>query len=466
VKRLIETPMSLTRRDLLLKTVFGAGFLGLRALATGLPISFLANPRKALAGISGGDPPPACATNPNAQYLILATSGGGDPVNANLPGTYNVGGSGPKILHPSAWQTGTSLSLGSVKTTAAAPWAALPQGMLNQTCVFHHGTYTLVHADEPQVMSLMGSANDMLVSLIAKQLASCLGTIQTQPVALGPEEVSFGGQPLPNLPPTALATMLASETGPLANLITMRDNDLRSIEALIKADGNSAQQAFVDSYATSRDEVRMLSQSLIGQLGALKDNTQASQLQAALILIQMNVAPVMVVHLDFGGDNHSDTGLATEMTNTESTLANLGTFWQQLQTTGTGNQISMATLNVFGRTLATNGSSTITSADGRNHNPNLHSMVMIGAPFAGSIIGGVEPVSASTQNGLIPSPDYAAMSIDPSTGAGVPAGGGAVQFDETFQSAALTLATGLGVSASYLADNIIGGQVIPAALAS
>ena len=41
--------MELSRRQLLLSTLFGAGAVGLRALATGLPASFLLSPRKALA---------------------------------------------------------------------------------------------------------------------------------------------------------------------------------------------------------------------------------------------------------------------------------------------------------------------------------------------------------------------------------------------------------------------------------
>jgi hypothetical protein len=463
VKRLIETPAQLSnlnRRELLLKTVFGAGFLGLQSLATGLPIAFLANPRKALAANPSG-PPAACSTNPNAQYLILSTSGQGDPVNTNAPGTYED----PKIGHPAdPSMKATSMTVGTTQTTAAAPWAALPQAMLNQTCFFHHGTYTLIHADEPNVMSVMGdvSQNEMLVSMIAKQMATCLGTIQQQPITLGGTGITFGGQPLPVLPPTSLSTMLASPTGPLGQLTAMRDQTLDAVHALVKAAGNSAQQAFITNYATSRDQVRHLSQSLIGQLSAISDNSEASQLQAALILIQMNVAPVMVVGLDFGADNHTDQNLANETANTVSTLATLGTFWQQLQTMGLGSQVSIASLNVFGRTMDAS-----TSIDGRGHNPNHHVMFMTGQPFAGSIIGGVEPDSnqpgqSAAQGGA----DYTAMSIDMNTGVGVPSGGGNIPFNETFQSAAKTLAAGIGVSQTAVSQNITGGSVINAALAN
>ena len=69
--------MSISRRHALLATLFGAGGVGLRALATGLPVSFFLNPRKAMAG--GADA--ACAiTSSKAQYVIFSTSGQGDPI--------------------------------------------------------------------------------------------------------------------------------------------------------------------------------------------------------------------------------------------------------------------------------------------------------------------------------------------------------------------------------------------------
>ena len=46
----------ITRRNAILSTLFGTGLIGLRAIATGLPASFLLNPRRALAG----DPMPPC----------------------------------------------------------------------------------------------------------------------------------------------------------------------------------------------------------------------------------------------------------------------------------------------------------------------------------------------------------------------------------------------------------------------
>src|SRR5256885_1219106 len=83
--------MLITRRDMLLSTLFGTGYVGLRSLATGLPASFLLGPRRALAqGM-----PAACAASDKAQFVIFNTSGAGDPINANAPGTYDD----PNIAH-------------------------------------------------------------------------------------------------------------------------------------------------------------------------------------------------------------------------------------------------------------------------------------------------------------------------------------------------------------------------------
>ena len=63
---------------------------------------------------------------------------------------------------------------------------------------------------------------------------------------------------------------------------------------------------------TSEPQARNISQSLLGSLATIKDNTIDSQIMAAITLIQMKVSPVVAIHIPFGGDNHHDTGLAAE----------------------------------------------------------------------------------------------------------------------------------------------------------
>jgi hypothetical protein len=449
----------MNRRNLLLNTLFGAGWVGLRSLATGLPVSFLLNPRRAVA-----------QTGPKPQYLIFSTSGNGDPVNANVPGTYNVPGVTTQPLHPPSWTTPTNLTIGSTTYGVAAPWAQLASAagtglnpVVDNTVFFHHGTYTLVHAFEHNVLSLMGatSNDDMMVSLFAAQLGPMLGTVQTQPVSIGSsgssETLSFQGRPQPNLTPTALATTLAnplpkSPLGPLGMLQHIRDHDLDALNAMAKAEGNSYQQAFIDQYALSQNQVRALSQNLMSALSNLADNSPTSQIAAAIILIQMNVAPVIAIHIPFGGDNHNDPMLNNETTQTTSGVGSIFSIQQQLAAAGLQDKVSYAMLNVFGRNLLPPQ-----GINGRNHLGNHHCSVMIGSGFKGSVIGGIERSGS----------DFIAQSIDSTSGAGVANGAGDVPFNATLTSMAITLGKGLGIDPAFLSANIgasVGAKFIKAGL--
>jgi hypothetical protein len=441
--------MELSRRRLLMNTLFGAGLIGLRSLATGIPLSILANPRKALAGGN-----PGSSGNTAAQYIIFASSGSGDPINANVPGMYL----NPQIGHPTdPSMAATSLTLAGKSFTAARPWSQLPQALLDRTVFFHHGTYTVVHPDEGKVLALEGNVagNEMFVSLLASQLAPQLGTVQTEPIVLGPrntsEDITFQGRPQPILSPSALASLLAPPTGPLGTLTSLRDQDLNRLNALFKSSGNKAQGAFIDQYVQSQAQVRALSESLLTTLEGIADNSAASQVTAAVTLIRMKAAPVVSINIPFGGDNHVDTGLATETAQTVTGVATLGQIWSQLVAAGIQDQVSFLSLNVFGRTLAAS-----TSTNGRQHNENHHAAVMFGAGFQGGVIGGVEPVQG----------DFGAMSINSATGAGVPNGGGDIAFGNTLQSMGVTFGAGAGIASSFLTQNIAGGSIVPGALAT
>lgn len=441
--------MKTTRRRFLMQTLFGAGMLGLRSLASGIPIAVLADPRRALAaGAREG------AGSAAPQYLIFASSGSGDPINANVPGMYL----NPAVGHPAGpTMTPTQLKLAGKTYTAALPWAQLPQPLLDRTCFFHHGTYTVVHPDEVQVLALGGSVagNEMLVSMLAAQLAPVLGTVQVEPIVLGPrsasEDITFQARPQPILSPSSLAALLAPPNGALGQLTSLRDSTLNQLNALVKSEGTRAQAAFIDSYAQSQAQARNLSQSLLSTLSGITDNSPSSQITAAVTLIRMNTSPVVSLNIPFGGDNHSDASLTNESAQTVVGVANLAQLWSELTAAGVQDKVSFLSLNVFGRTL--NAS---TSANGRQHNGNHHAAVMFGPAFKGSVIGGVEPVSG----------DFGAMSLSSSTGAGVAGGAGDVPFNQTLQSMALTLGTAVGVAPAVLAQNISRGKVITPALAS
>ena len=435
------------RRQVLMSTLFGAGYVGLRALATGLPASFLLNPRKALAD----NPSPMCAAPSQAQFILFNTSGNGDPINASVPGTYED----PKIVHSSdPTMAPTSLTLSGAQYTAAAPWATLPQNVLDRTVFWHIMTNTPVHPKEPDVLKLMDStlADEMLPSILAQQLAPCLGTIQSQPISLGAaspsEGLTYGGQALPIIPALALKATLTNPTGPLTTLQPLRDQTMNQLYDLYKNGANKAQQTYIDSLVTSQQQVRGIKQSLLDQLSTIRDNTTASQIVAAIALIQMKVTPLIAIHIPFGGDNHRDIALAAETAQTVAGVASIASLMAQLQTAGLQDQVTLMSLNVFGRTIGPG------NTDGRQHNQNHQVSFTIGKPFKGGVIGGVTPMMG----------DYGCLPIDSKTGAGSTSGD--IQPVASLASYGQTLLAAVGVDPTVITTQIPSGAVIQGALAT
>jgi Protein of unknown function (DUF1501) len=431
----------ITRRQALLTTLFGTGMIGLRALATGLPASLLLNPRRALADV----PASGCPDPSKAQFIIFNTSGQGDPINANVPGTYED----PKVVHsadPS--MAPTKLQIAGKTYTAAAPWAQLPQAVLDRTCFWHLMTNTPVHPKEPDVLKLMGAtaAGEMLPSLLAKQLSSCLGTIQAQPLCLGAttpaEGLSFGGSALPIIPALALKSTLTSPAGPLTDLQPLRDDTLNQLYDLYKNGATPAQQAYIDSLVTSQREVRNLDQTLLDSLSSIQDNSPASQVLAAVTLIRMKVSPVISIHIPFGGDNHRDLALADETSQTVAGVQTIASLMQLLSSAGLSDRVLFASLNVFGRTLGP------ANTDGRQHNENHQVSVTIGKSILGGVVGGLVPVNQ----------DYGATAVDSKTGAS--GANSDIAAVDTLASYGKTLLSAVGVDSTTIANQISSGKVV------
>ncbi|AKU99127.1 hypothetical protein AKJ09_05791 [Labilithrix luteola] len=419
-----------TRRNFLLTSLFGAGLVGLRSLATGLPISFLLNPTRAMAD----EPPPA------AQFLILSTSGTGDPINANAPGTYDLTFA-QKALHPASdAMAATPISLGGKSWNAARPWSTLTT--LDRTQFFHHATLTNNHSDQQKVMSLMGATknNEMAVSIYSAYLQTVLGTIQAQPIALDREVITFAGATVPRLAPSALTRLLAAESaGLFTDLQKIRDADLNRINDVLKAKGTNVQRKYLDDYATTQTQVRQIPQDLQELLAKIRGNEADDQATAAAILIKMKVSPVVVMHVPFGGDNHSDDKLDDESDQTVTGVATINKLMATLKSLGIQDQVTFATLNVFGRSLAQG------ALAGRSHWSNHHTALVIGKPFKPGVIGGLVPIGD----------DLGAAPID--SGSGNAADGGDIPAVDSLGSFAKTLGRGLGVPQAVLDESIRGG---------
>ncbi len=180
------------------------------------------------------------------------------------------------------------------------------------------------------MLKLMGAtyAGEMLPSLLAKQLAPCLGTIQTQPhqhrrdvAGRGAELRRRGAAHHPG----AGAQGDADEPGRAARQPAgaARSDAGAALRPLQATTRRPAQKAYIDSLVTSQTQVRNINQSLLAALGSIKDNSANSQILAAVTLIQMKVTPVIAIHIPFGGDNHRDVGLAAETTQTVSGVATI-----------------------------------------------------------------------------------------------------------------------------------------------
>lgn len=473
--------MRITRRQGLLG-LFG-GSLGLQAFVTGLPTWYLLNPRRATAQ----DLQCAITARENLQYLIMSVSSNGDPLNCNVPGTYEA----TTIVHPTQTEVEqVPLTIGGQTFGAALPWAdpsvlsptdmamgvatpatgQLSSAVLARTAFFHHRTGTTVHGDQPKVMKLLGdmSGGEMAVSAYAKHLSTCFGTVQAAPIAVGArgnssELVSFAGRTLPSISPTQLKQLLTgSKSDPLVKARTLRDQALNQLNQMAKDDGSTLQKQFLDKLATSQTQVRALADQLSTTLASITADDVNGQALAAAALISANVTPVVTIHLSFGGDNHTDTNLQAEADQHVSGVKGIQTVMNALGTLTDSagvkltDRVTFATMNVFGRNL--NGIQKVTDRTGRDHYGNHSVMVLIGKNVKSSVVGGV--VAAS--NGV-----YSAGDIDSATGGQVT--GGDISATKSQASAVRTLGAALGIPDTVAAGDYTagaGGKVVTGALAN
>lgn len=428
--------------------LFGAGYVGLRAMATGLPAWFLANPREA----SAQDMECALTNVDRAQFLVMSCASAGCPINCNVPGTYEHSA----IIHPSQAEfAATQMSLGDKTVTAARIWSDfLSDGARARANFFHHVTSATVHGDHPKAMKLLGKTanNEMLPSILAKHLAPCLGTVLTEPVAVGLqgnglEQISFAGRPLASISPLQLKELLTGDQqNPLVGLRALRDSTLDELNAMFKATGTREQRAFLDALAGSQAQVRQLAESLSETLTAIVDDGVAGQSLAAAALISAKVTPVVTLRVPFGGDNHEDGNLYDEWfqgkdhNDSKTGVRGIQTVLNGLESLGLSDRATFATMNVFGRDLS--GTPKVNARSGRDHFGNHSIMLMIGKNIEPGVTGGVSVI----QNGV-----YGASAIVSESG--VASDSGDIARADTHIAAAKTLGVALGIEPSALDPN-------------
>lgn len=447
----------MTRRQALLTALFGAGGIGLRSLATGLPTAFLLNPKKAMA---------EAAAAPGVrvpQYLILSTTGSGDPINCNAPGAYGYANVTNAPQFDKAMGGGSNdLTLGGTSYKAANVWATLPPAVLDRTTFFHHATQTIVHPDEPKVLRCFDNIRtDPVAAMVALANQPVLGTIQREPVSLGGDLFVAQGKAVPNLSPLALQQTLLNPTGTannlnlLTNLQAMRDQDLDALNAVFKASGSKAEQAYLDKLALSQSQVRQISQSLINTLASIKDNSTDAQMIAACVLFRMNVTAAVGIHVSWGGDNHVDSMWRSEVGQHTSALASLNNLFKTYLPGAGGaddlsDKVTFATMQVFGRVLNSDPSQA-----GRAHNGQHSVGLMIGKNVKSGVVGGLVTNQAGTP---ICAPfDSATGTINP---------GGDVQLADSLCSYGRTIGGACGMADTTVANVINTGSMVKGALVS
>jgi len=430
------------RRDAL-KLLFGASGVGLTALATGLPASFLLRP---LAPVKGQ----AACDAAKGQYLIMSISGNGDAVNANVPGSYAF----PDIVHaadPS--MAATPMMLGGNSVTGAKIWSTLPQTVLDRTAFIHHSTLTNNHPNLPKVMRMMGATvrSEMIASIAAKHLSGCFQTVQQAPVSVGAGTTfTYAGRNLPNLLPTALRDLLGNDASALGGLQKLRDSAVDQIYGVLKTNGTRAQLSYLDNLVQSRTQARSISQDLLAMLAQITSDKEPGQITAAVALIKMNVAPAMLVRFAFGGDNHTDNLLMErEVPEQTAGVGYIATLMQALKDNGLEDKVTFAMMNVFGRTLKKKGT------EGRDHWAGHHVTVMIGKNVKAGVIGGLVPTMAND--------DYIAGGIDSTTG--MLSATGDIPPEQTLASTGKTFNALLGVPNDVIESSMTSGKVIAAAVA-
>ncbi|MEO1273236.1 MAG: DUF1501 domain-containing protein, partial [Myxococcota bacterium] len=305
-------------------------------------------------------------------------------------------------------------------------------------------------------MTLVGSArsdagntSEHMVSVFSSENTQALDTIQREPLALGRDAIQFNGKILQSLKPQTLSRLFEAPGDERELQLTrIRAEALDNISRHFKRYGTPAHTAWLDRVATSRDQVAQIDSSLISRFDQINDNSPQAQVDAAIALILMRVAPVITIHVPFGGDSHNDSGLIQERYETISGLQALNYLFSELESAGLTDRVTVANLNVFGRTLAKKGT------DGRDHNLNHHVMMISGAHVSPGVFGGIERAGN----------DFGATPINSATGMGSDSGD--IPREETLESAAKTLARTLGLPQERIDQRILGGRVIQAAVAS
>lgn len=428
-KKLSEI-LEMDRRQLLLNAMAAGGGIALRSLLTGLPITFLTH-RAMAAG--------------EARYMVYSSSGSGDPMNANVPGTYME-----NFDHPAVWRNPVDINLGGTNYKGAAVWNKLNSEIKANANFFHHRSNTNSHNELAAVMTAFGAVRtaagnqaEMIPSLVAEQNSSKLGTQIKAPLALG-STLKYQGKNQKIYSPQGIKSLFPTNLAD--RQIAMRNFRTQQLDAVyknVKEQGTAAQMKFLEQYAISEAKAKVLGENLANALSDITGNTDADRMRTAAALLALNVTPAVTVRLSFGGDNHNDANLAKEVSQHESSIATINLLYDALKSYNIHNRTTFAALNVFGRTPKTN------DKGGRDHHGNSSVMFSFGPDIKGGVTGGLE-LDERTKRPY-------AQGINSTTGK---TDNPDINANVTLHSAAKSLLVASGVEASKIDKLVLDGKVV------
>ncbi len=438
-----KNQVQVERRKFIANLFLGAGAIGMRSFLLGLPPAFLSQR--------------AIAATGKETFLIFSTRQASCPINANVPYTYDdsIG-----IEHPADFATPVNFMLGSFGVAAAAPWADLAAGIRNQMQFFHYMSQSNAHPESIAtikghggIKTTAGNGTEMLPSAIAQETAEALGTLTSKPMILDTPgfSISYNSISQGVTQPGPLKNLFASGTAVDEKaMMDFRDSQLDLLYKDLKANGTAKQKSFLDSHAISKDQARQLS----GQLGTLLEevvgnnaNRDRDQLITAAAVIASKSAPVVVVSLNFGNDNHQDANLNAERDSLIARVADLNDLYSRLSALGIEDKTTFALQNTFGRTLQRN------TRGGRDHNSEHAVMPMFGPNVNPGVTGRLQPVAGRKLGG--------ATVINSNDGTQV---GADIARNETLGAACKTLMAACGVSDESIQKRVTSGKVVKSAI--
>ena len=252
------------------------------------------------------------------------------------------------------------ITLGTQQVQMAACFAALKPALLNHLVWFHYRSGANIHPQYKDVLTAFGEVRgrdgrgaEQLPAALAQELALLLDSTTPDPLVLGQGSFVSNGSSLANYSPMKMKTLaqsLGHAMGGTDNFAVLYDSFIDEAYREVQEHGTAQQRRFFDQHAASRGEAADFGSRLGHLLTDVHDDSIKSQMRTAAIVAKLRLAPVVLINLDFGGDNHQDGGLLAETNQTLAMIDALDAYWTAIEDEGVADDVFFANLDASGAT--------------------------------------------------------------------------------------------------------------------